>query len=186
MQSLDPYQCLVLNADYRPLSYAPLSLWNWQEAVQAAYAERVDVVAAYDRRVRSPSLTLALPSVVALKSYVPLAPRPPFNRRNLFLRDGFRCQYCGRICRSEELTFDHVVPRSRGGRATWENVVAACVPCNIAKGNRTQAECGLVPRQPPRTPSARELYEAGRRFPSRAAHASWRDFLYWTVELEPA
>jgi 5-methylcytosine-specific restriction endonuclease McrA len=114
--SLDDSQTLVLNADYRPVSYFPLSLWSWQDAVQAVFSDRVDVVAEYDLPIRSPSASLKLPSVVALRSYVALPHRPAFSRSNLFLRDQFRCQYCGGRFRSEELTFDHVVPRSRGGR----------------------------------------------------------------------
>ena len=183
--SLDDSQTLVLNADYRPVSYFPLSLWSWLDSVQAVFSDRVDVVAEYDLPVRSPSITMKLPSVVALRSYIALPRRPAFSRSNLFLRDQFRCQYCGQRFKSEELTFDHVVPRSRGGHASWTNIVTACVPCNTAKGNRTVAECGMHPLVPPAVPTARQLYESGRAFPRRAPHATWRDYLYWNVELDP-
>jgi len=183
--SLDDSQTLVLNADYRPVSYFPLSLWSWQDAVQAVFGDRVDVVAEYDQSVRSPSTTMKLPSVVALRSYVALPRRPAFSRSNLFLRDQFRCQYCGQRFKSEDLTFDHLVPRSHGGRATWTNIVTACMACNVAKGSRTLAECGMRPRSMPVVPTARQLYENGRAFPRRAPHATWRDHLYWNAELEP-
>jgi 5-methylcytosine-specific restriction endonuclease McrA len=180
--TLDDCQTLVLNADYRPVS--PLSLWSWQDAVQAVFIDRVDVVAEYDRPVRSPSTVMGPPSVVALRSYIALPRRPAFSRSNLFLRDQFRCQYCGRRFKSEGL--DHLVPRLRGDRATRTDIVTACMACNIAKGNRTLAECGMRPRAMPAVPTARQLYENGRVLPQRAPHATWRDYLYWNVELDPA
>ena len=109
--SAESCPALVLNADFRPLSYFPLSLWSWQEAVKAVFLDRVNIVSQYDRVVRSPTFEMRLPSVIALKDYVPSARRPAFTRFNVFLRDRFTCQYCGD---REELTFDHVVPRSRG------------------------------------------------------------------------
>ncbi len=173
---------LVLNADYQPLSYFPLSLWSWRQAIKAVFLGRVDVVSEYDRLVRSPGAALRLPSVIALKTYVTPPPRAAFTRFNVFLRDGFSCQYCGS---SEELTFDHVVPRSRGGRTTWENVVAACSACNLKKGDRLPEESGMFPRQPPREPTSYELHNLGRKFPPNFLHESWLDYLYWDAELEP-
>ena len=110
-----PESCpaLVLNADYTPLSYYPLSLWPWQTSIKAMFLERVDVVAHYDREVHSPSRAMKLPSVIALRDYVRPNEYPAFTRFNLFLRDRFRCVYCGS---AKELTFDHVLPRSQGGR----------------------------------------------------------------------
>lgn len=175
------WPALVLNADYRPLSYYPLSLWPWQEVIKAVFLDRVEVVSNYDHRVHSPSFEMQLPSVVALKSYVAQDRPPAFTRFNLFLRDAFACQYCGR---ADDLTFDHVIPRSRGGRTTWENIVTACAPCNLAKGGGTPREAGMHPRVPPRRPSTFELQEHGRRFPPNHLHESWLDFLYWDVELE--
>lgn len=181
---LDNSPALVLNADYRPLSYFPLSLWPWREAVKAVFLDRVRIVAEYDREVRSPSLRMRLPSVVSLKAYAPLAAHPAFTRFNVFLRDGFRCQYCAAPRRSEDLTFDHVVPRSRGGVTSWTNVVAACAACNLRKGNRSAGESGMRPRHAPRRPTVRELRERGRRFPPNYLHESWSDYLYWDTVLE--
>jgi 5-methylcytosine-specific restriction endonuclease McrA len=176
------WPALVLNADYRPLSYYPLSLWPWQEVVKAVFQDRVDVVQTYDKVVRSPSLEFSLPSVVSLKQYVDQDRPPAFTRFNLFLRDGFACRYCGA---GTDLTFDHVVPRSRGGRTTWENIVTACAPCNLRKGGRTPREADMHPGRPPRRPSMYELQELGRRFPPHYLHESWLDYLYWDIELEP-
>jgi 5-methylcytosine-specific restriction endonuclease McrA len=172
---------LVLNADFRPLSYYPLSLWPWQEVVKAVFLERVDVVAEYDTYVHSPSLTMRLPSVIALREFVRQDRQPAFTRFNVFLRDGFQCAYCGS---HEDLTFDHVVPRSKGGRTSWENIVAACSPCNLRKGGRLSADIGMQPHIRPHRPSTWELQEMGRRFPPNHLHATWLDYLYWDVELE--
>ncbi len=183
--SLDSCPALVLNADYRPLSYFPLSVWGWQDAVKAAFLDRVTILSEYDRAIRSPSTTIRLPSVVALKRYRPLARRPAFTRFNVFLRDSFTCQYCVTPLPVEDLTFDHLVPRSRGGRTTWNNVVTACSACNLAKSNRLPRECGMRPARKPRPPSAYDLHQAGRRFPPRYLHESWGDYLYWDSELDP-
>lgn len=178
---LKDHPALVLNADYRPLSYFPLSLWPWQEAVKAAFLDRVSIVAEYDEVARSPSLEIRLPSVVVLREYVKPARLAAFTRFNLFLRDEFACQYCGA---KGDLTFDHVIPRSRGGRTTWENVVASCGPCNLKKGSRSLKEAGMRLAKPPRRPTAAELQNVGRKFPPNYLHDSWMDFLYWDAELD--
>ena len=178
------YPALVLNADFRPLSYFPLSLWPWQETVKAVFLERVNVVSEYDRVVRSPSLEFRVPSVISLKEFVPVSRRPAFTRFNVFLRDRFACQYCGHPFPTERLTFDHVVPRSRGGTTVWTNVVAACEPCNLRKGHRLSKECGIFPQHAPHQPTNRQLRENGRAFPPNFLHQSWGDFLYWDTELE--
>lgn len=176
---------LVLNADFRPLSYFPLSLWSWQEAVKAVFLDRVNIVSHYDEVVRSPNFEMRLPSVIALKDYVATCRRPAFTRFNVFLRDRFTCQYCGEPHASHDLTFDHVMPRSKGGRTTWENVVTACGACNLLKGNRLPHETGMFPMQRPCQPTTRLLQENGRAFPPNHLHRSWRDFLYWDTVLDP-
>jgi len=172
---------LVLNADYRPLSYYPLSLWCWQDAVKAAFMDRVDIVAEYDEYVHSPSTRIRIPSVVVLKDYLKPQKRVAFTRFNLFLRDGFLCQYCGS---KGDLTFDHVVPRASGGVTSWENVVAACSRCNLKKGAKSLRRAGMSLRRAPRQPSSEELRNSGRQFPPNYLHDSWMDFLYWDSELE--
>ena len=173
---------LVLNADYRPLSYYPLSLWSWQDAIKAVFLDRVNIVSEYDTRVRSPSFAMNLPSVVSLKTYVKPVRYPAFTRFNVFLRDRFQCQYCGT---RHDLTFDHVVPRSKGGLTTWDNVVAACSPCNLRKGGRSPREAHMWPEQLPYQPSVADLHNNGRAFPPNYLHESWLDYLYWDSELEP-
>ena len=184
MSIAQAHPALVLNADFRPLSYFPLSLWSWQEAIKAVFLDRVNVLSEYERTVRSPSFEMQLPSVIALKQYVHLDRRPAFTRFNVFLRDRFHCQYCGDRFRTEDLTFDHVVPRSRGGRTTWTNIVTACQCCNLEKGSRLPEESGMFPRTRPVQPSTFQLQENGRAFPPNFLHESWNDFLYWDSELE--
>lgn len=173
---------LVLNADYRPLSYYPLSLWAWQDAIKAVFLDRVNIVSEYDTEVRSQRLKMKLPSVVSLKSYIRPARFPAFTRFNVFLRDRFECQYCGD---ADDLTFDHLVPRSRGGLTTWDNVITACSTCNLRKGNKSCRAAEMHPRQLPYRPTVHDLHNNGRLFPPNYLHESWMDFLYWDTELEP-
>jgi 5-methylcytosine-specific restriction endonuclease McrA len=182
--NVSPEACpaLVLNADFRPLSYYPLSLWSWQDAIKAVFMDRVNIVSHYDKVVRSPSFEMQLPSVVSLKTYIKPSRQPAFTRFNVFLRDRFSCQYCGA---REELTFDHVIPRSKGGTTTWENVVAACSPCNLRKADRMPADAEMWPRTAAYQPSVTDLHRNGRLFPPNYLHESWMDYLYWDSVLEP-
>ena len=175
------WPALVLNADFRPLSYYPLSLWPWQEVVKSVFLERVDVVAEYDEFVHSPSITMRLPSVIALREFVKQDRQPAFTRFNVFLRDGFKCVYCGS---HEDLTVDHLIPRSKGGRTSWDNIVAACSPCNLRKGGRTPKQANMHLFETPIRPTSWQLQEHGRGFPPHYLHQSWRDWLYWDIELE--
>ena len=170
---------LVLNADFQPLSYFPLSLFNWEDAIKAVVRGSHVVVAEYDQVVRSPSVTMRVPSVIALREYVRPKVRVAFTRFNVFLRDRFRCQYCGEQHLRGELTFDHVVPRADGGQTCWTNIVAACSPCNARKDR-----LHLKPLREPFEPNQHDLLAAQRLFPPNFLHESWVDFLYWDVELE--
>src|SRR3989337_3166079 len=93
--SAQVYPALGLNADFRPLSYFPLSLWSWQDSIKAVFLDRVNIVSEYEFKVRSPSFEMKLPSVVSLKTYIRPSRHPAFTRFNVFLRDRFQCQYCG-------------------------------------------------------------------------------------------
>ncbi|SIS80600.1 HNH endonuclease [Phaeovulum vinaykumarii] len=177
---------LVLNADMQPLSWAPLSVWSWQTAFVAVMQERVIQVKTYDDVVaRSGSGAFEVPAVVALKRYRKRR-KVAFTRYHLFLRDEFRCQYCGGRFSARELTFDHVVPRSRGGRTSWENIVACCSADNLRKGNKTPREAGMKLMRVPFEPSPHQLDAAARKLPLAQAelHQTWLDFLYWDAEIE--
>ena len=133
--------------------------------------------------IRTQRLVLRVPEVAVLTSYDRIPTNAvTFSRRNVFKRDRFTCQYCGRQPGSEELTIDHVIPRALGGLSTWENCVLACIDCNRIKADRTPDQAGMVLRRKPVRPQWKPLYA-----PSGVRIASWSKFLseaYWNVELE--
>lgn len=176
---LSAYPALVLNADFTPVSTYPLSTWSFERALRKSLQGRVAVLETYDIVFRSQRLEVRPPSVVALTRYVRRPSRVPFTRMNLFLRDDFRCQYCGQEHAPKDLTFDHVVPRSQGGPTTWENIVAACVTCNTKKGSRNDMRPLVMPKKP-------SAYDLAARRPKirQELHHSWRDYLYWSGVLE--
>lgn len=179
------YPALLLNADFNPVSLHPLSVLPWQDAVKDVFSEKVVAVSEYEVEVRSARLSFRLPSVVALRTYRKVPRHAPFTRANLWLRDGGACVYCRTPLATSEVTFDHVVPRSRGGGSSWENIVCACSPCNGRKGNRLPSECGMHLFPPPARPSQATLAKAAVRFVRSApAPRDWLDFIYWDGELE--
>ena len=175
---------LVLNADFRPLSYYPLSLWCWQDSIKAVCLERVNIVSEYESKVHSPSITMKIPSVISLKQYVSLKRYPAFTRFNVFLRDYFTCQYCYEPYPVKVLTFDHLIPKSHGGKTSWDNVVSACNKCNFKKGNRILEKTDMSLLRTPKQPTSQQLHKNGKKFPSNYLHKSWCDYLYWDSELE--
>ena len=137
---LDQYRTLLLDSSFRPIKVI-----SWQRAIELTHIQdKVIVVENYDRKVRSPSCEYDLPAVIALKQYLRYRPlRVRYSKRNVFLRDGHQCQYCGDQLPKSHLTLDHVFPRSRGGASTWENSVTACEPCNHRKRDRTPEEAKM-------------------------------------------
>ena len=175
---------LVLNADMQPLSWGPLSVWSWQDALVAVLQDRVTAVCNYEIEVRSASQSFRVPSVVALKRYHKRK-HVAFTRYHVFLRDGFRCQYCGEALEAKELTFDHIVPRCRGGTTCWANVVTSCQRDNLFKGSRSLKESGLKLLRKPFEPTPHQIDECAKRHASKDdLHETWMDFLYWDVALE--
>jgi 5-methylcytosine-specific restriction endonuclease McrA len=138
-----------------------------------------------DAVIRSQRMTLVAPEVVVLTDYEGMGEKSVvFSRRNLFKRDRYTCQYCGKQPGPEELTIDHVFPKSKGGKSTWENCVLACVACNKRKADRTLEQSDLKLRKVPRKPTWKTLTQV----PPRERRLSWDAFLakaYWEVELEP-
>src|SRR3546814_3413311 len=115
-------------------------MWPWETALKALFLDRFAIFEKYGREIRSPTRTMPIPSVIALRQYVKPSQHPAFTRFNLLLRHRFACQYCGS---GKELTFDHVIPRRLGGRTSWENVTTACAPCNLKQGGRTPAQAHM-------------------------------------------
>ncbi len=135
---MDEVAVLVLNYTFEPLHFT-----NARRAITLLMNGKAEAVEASPRVVRSPSVAFPLPAVIRLAMYIrkPFLDRVAFNKKNILRRDGYTCQYCNR--RGERLTVDHIVPRSRGGATTWINVVAACLRCNLRKGNRLPDEAGM-------------------------------------------
>lgn len=177
---------LVLNADFQPLSWAPLSAWSWQQALLAVMQDRVIQVKSYDDVLVHTSRTaFEVPAVVVLKRYHKRKV-VSFSRYNVFLRDEFRCQYCGERLPANKLTFDHVIPKSRSGHSSWENIVSACGPDNLRKANRTPKEAQMKLLREPFRPTPQQLDKVARKMPliKRELHNTWLDYLYWSAEIE--
>lgn len=139
---------LLLNA-----SYEPLRVINWKRALTLFFAGKVEVLEEYNRDIRSVSLTIRLPAVVRLLNLIRVKTRGvKFSRQHIYARDKYECQYCSRRLPPGELTYDHVIPRSRGGQTDWTNIVTCCIPCNRRKGGKLLEQSGLRLRQPPQEP----------------------------------
>jgi 5-methylcytosine-specific restriction endonuclease McrA len=175
-------QTLLLNA-----SYEPLKIVDWRKAITLWCQGKVEVIAVHDREIRAVTVSFKLPSVIRLLRFVKIKRRidyVPFSRANIYARDNHTCQYCAEIFPTSEHTFDHVTPVAQGGRKDWENIVTCCVSCNRKKGGQTPAEAGMkllrAPRRPDSAPAIRMTIKLG----ISKAPESWRDYLYWNVELD--
>lgn len=139
---------LVLNPFMQPHRIA-----GWQEAICLLVTEKIDVLEEYEATVSSPSVTIQMPAVVRLRRDISMFKKGvKFSRINVLTRDGFRCCYCGAKKADHELNYDHVVPRSQGGKKVWENIVTSCYRCNARKGNRSPAQAGLKMHFQPHRP----------------------------------
>jgi 5-methylcytosine-specific restriction endonuclease McrA len=133
--------------------YFPIKILRWEDAIKMLYESTVDVVAEYGETVSSPSITMQVPAVVRLRKLAHSTHRAlRFSRSNVYLRDGYRCQYCSERKPASQLSYDHVVPRSAGGRTEWRNIVTACRPCNARKDSKTCDEAGIWPLNAPGQP----------------------------------
>jgi 5-methylcytosine-specific restriction endonuclease McrA len=161
---------LVLNQNYEPLN-----ICNVRRALVLVIDGKAEVLEERNRFVASASHCFAMPSVIRLV-YLIRRPRPrvKLTRREVFIRDNYTCQYCGRQC--ADLTIDHIIPRSRGGPHTWENLVSACKPCNHRKGGKLLGEARMALRSLPVEPSAGVYYTIERRLDASLTD-SWEKFL---------
>ncbi|MBI5624128.1 MAG: HNH endonuclease [Elusimicrobia bacterium] len=193
---------LVLNR-----SYFAISVTSWQRALVLLFADRAaaldDEYRSYNFRdwldlssaiaespsgfVHAPAFRIAVPEVIVLKAFDRVPKREvPFTRRNIYHHYGYRCCYCGKRFKSEELNLDHVIPKSRGGKGEWLNTVTSCIPCNLRKGDRLPEEAGMRLVVPPTRPAP----DFGAVFILRspiAIRRSWQKFIdsvYWNIPLE--
>lgn len=171
-------QTLMLDQGYAPVKVIP-----WWRAIQLLTLGKVEVVEEYDREVRSTYLVMKVPAVVRLLRAFRRHRKPvKFSRVNIYARDDYRCQYCGVRKPLDELTYDHVLPRSRGGRTTWTNIATCCSACNLRKADKTPVEANMKLRREPKQPvDVPAIVVAVSR---ESAPAAWRDYLYWTGELD--
>lgn len=171
-------QVLLLNA-----TYEPLKVIDWKRAIRLLTLQKVEVLEEYDREVQSVTFAVRLPSVLRLLRFVKYRKKHiKFSRANIYARDNFQCQYCGRKFEAHDLTFDHVVPKRYGGRTQWTNIVTSCYRCNRAKGGRTLKEAGLDLLKKPLKPDWVPFLMI--TISSRSVPDSWRDYLYWNAELK--
>ena len=163
--------------------YEPIKVISWQRALTLLTLGKVEVVEEYDAEVRTVSVIVKVPAVVRLlRAFRRHAKPVKFSRINIYARDGYKCQYCGKKCRIDELTYDHVVPRSQGGKTTWDNIVSCCYACNHAKANRTPAQAGMRLLAKPVRPTW--VPAVVIRLSTTSMPDAWRDYLYWTGEIQ--
>jgi len=164
------------------VTYEPLRVIGWQKAITLLTLEKVEVIEEYDREVHSVSFAIKLPAVVRLLRFVKWRKESvKFSRRNIYARDHGKCQYCDRALAQQEITYDHVVPKSQGGQTTWENVVSCCVECNGKKGGHTPKHAGMKLLKIPQRPTWNMAIRV--TIGIKQAPESWRDYLYWNTEL---
>ncbi len=171
-------QVLLLNA-----TFEPLKVIHWKRAIRLLTLGKVEVLEEYEREIRSVSFAIKLPAVLRLFRFVRYRKKEvKFSRVNIYARDGFKCQYCGKKFESQDLTFDHIVPKRHGGKTEWTNIVTSCYKCNRKKGGRTLKAAGFrlvkKPVKPDWVPFIMITIGA------RSVPQSWRDYLYWNIELK--
>jgi 5-methylcytosine-specific restriction endonuclease McrA len=165
---------LILNANAQPISYLPLSVIQWKEAIRYMYHNKCDVLEWYDDwLVRSPSWETRVPAVIMMKEFVKQKSEVRFSKSNLYLRDQYICLYCDNQFSRSNLTMDHVIPLSHGGKTNWENIATSCSSCNCAKGNKTI----MKPKYKPYRPGYWELVRKRKQMEFTIKHPSWELFL---------
>jgi len=168
---------LLLNSTFEPLRVV-----SWKKAVIMVMLKKVEVLEEYERIIRGVSFALRLPAVIRLNHFIKRrAPIVKFSRQNLYVRDKGKCQYCGTPFEPRELTYDHVIPRSKGGQTEWTNVVTCCMACNLKKGGRTPEEAGMSLIRRPKVPIWIPLLtmSLGMEEPPDP----WKEYLYFNQEF---
>ena len=163
--------------------YEPIKIVSWQRAITLLFLGKVEVIEEYDRNIKSTSMLIKIPSVVRLLNAIRRHKKPvKFSRVNIYGRDRYTCQFCGDKKPIAELTYDHVVPRSQGGKTTWTNIVTACEMCNRKKANRTPDQAGMRLLAQPVQPKAMPALVI--TISRESVPDAWRDYVYWTGELD--
>lgn len=158
-------------------TFEPLSVLSWKKAITLVYLGKVEVVREYDREIRGVSIRIKQPSVIRLLRFVRSNhANVKFSRKNIFLRDNYTCQYCGKRFDSKDLTCDHIVPKSRGGVTEWSNIVTSCIRCNLKKGDKLADEVDMYPRKRPSKPNGFYMFmlHLGIKTPPEY----WKDYVF--------
>lgn len=165
---------LMLNADGSPISYLPLSVISWEEAIKYMVLDKATVLEFHDNWiVHSENWQTAVPSVMILKEYEKRKTSIRYSKHNVFLRDGYECQYCGTDVSRKTATLDHVLPVSHGGKTTFENTTTACADCNANKGNNKK----ILPKAKPYKPNYFQLVEKRKKLAWDLPHPAWKNYL---------
>ena len=165
---------LMLNADGSPISYLPLSVISWEESIKYLVLEKATPLEWYDNWiVHSQNWETRVPAVMILREYEKRKTTVRYSKHNVFLRDGYVCQYCGDDVTRKTATLDHILPTSHGGKTTWENATTACAPCNANKGNNKK----IVPKAKPFKPNYFQLVEKRKKMKWDLQHPSWANYL---------
>ncbi len=163
---------LLLNTTFEPLAVV-----SWKKAVTLMFLEKVEVIKEYDREIKSVSRRVKLPAVIRLLRFVRNNHAAvKFSRKNVFLRDNYTCQYCGKHFEPKYLTCDHVIPRSRGGITEWMNIVTSCIYCNLKKGDKLPEEGGMLPIKKPLRPSSFHVLMLNVGITALPDY--WKDYLF--------
>jgi 5-methylcytosine-specific restriction endonuclease McrA len=164
----------MLNADGAPVSWLPLSIISWEESIKYMVLDKATVLDWYDDWiVHSANWETKVPSVMILKDYEKRKTAIRYSKHNVFLRDGYVCQYCGDDVSKKSATLDHVLPVSHGGKTTFENTVCACATCNANKGNDRK----IVPKHKPFKPTYFQLVEKRKKQTWDVPHPAWKNYL---------
>lgn len=171
---------LVLNADYAPLSIIPISSISWKDAIKISFLGHARAVEFYDDWVvHSPSTSMPVPAVIISSTYIKKKNGVRFSRTNLLIRDNFTCQYCDKTLGSHDLTIDHVIPRVKGGKTRWDNVVCSCYVCNSIKGHKNH----MKPKKAAVKPDYYQLLENARKMHITIPTEKWLQYLNWNESL---
>ena len=180
--------CLILNANGMPLSSVPLSVVNWQIAMRLLFTDKVKVLKEYDDWiVRSQHLEMKVPSIIIMSEQVKWTKTLKYSRNNVYLRDDFTCQLqTTSRCKDRhgktniaDLTLDHVIPKSHGGKTTWANVTTCCKTCNSEKGN----DHTIVPKKPPIKPTYYQILAKRKTLPIHVKDEEWKLYIQWPEHL---
>ena len=165
--------------------YEPIKVVSWQKAITMLTLGKVEVIEEYDKEIRSTSIVIKIPAVVRLlNAFKRRKKAVRFSRINIYGRDRFRCQYCATKIAMGTGTYDHVVPKTLGGKTSWTNIVTCCEPCNSKKGGRTPSQANMRLRTRPVQPTWVPIMAI--EVSQSSAPDAWRDYLYWTTEIDPS